>query len=102
MKVAIVQEWLVTVGGSDKVVKAIQDVFPDADIYTLVAKKEVCDELGIPWEKVHTSFIQKMPLGTKKHRAYLPLFPFAIEQFDLRGYDVVISSSHCVAKGVLT
>lgn len=102
MKVAIVQEWLVTVGGSDKVVKAILDVFPDADIYTLVAKKEVCDELGIPWEKVYTSFIQKMPLGTKKHRAYLPLFPFAIEQFDLRGYDVVISSSHCVAKGVLT
>lgn len=102
MKVAIVQEWLVTVGGSDKVVKAILDVFPDADIYTLVAKKEVCDELGIPWEKVHTSFIQNMPLGTKKHRAYLPLFPFAIEQFDLRGYDVVISSSHCVAKGVLT
>ena len=102
MKVAIVQEWLVTVGGSDKVVKAILDVFPDADIYTLVAKKEVCDELGIPWEKVHTSFIQEMPLGTKKHRAYLPLFPFAIEQFDLRGYDVVISSSHCVAKGILT
>lgn len=102
MKVAIVQEWLVTVGGSDKVVKAILDVFPNADIYALVAKKEVCDELGIPWEKVHTSFIQKMPLGTKKHRAYLPLFPFAIEQFDLRGYDVVISSSHCVAKGVLT
>lgn len=102
MQVAIVQEWLVTVGGSDKVVKAILDVFPDADIYTLVAKKKVCEELGIPWEKVHTSFIQKMPLGTKKHRAYLPLFPFAIEQFDLRGYDIVISSSHCVAKGILT
>lgn len=102
MKVAIIQEWLVTVGGSDKVVKAILDVFPDADIFTLVAKKEICDELGIPWEKVHTSFIQKMPLGTKKHRAYLPLFPFAIEQLDLRGYDVIISSSHCVAKGVLT
>ena len=102
MKVAIIQEWLVTVGGSDKVVKAIYDVFPDADIYTLVAKKDVCEELGIPWEKVHTSFIQRMPLATKKHRAYLPLFPFAIEQLDLRGYDVVISSSHCVAKGVLT
>ena len=102
MKVAIIQEWLVTVGGSDKVVKAILDVFPEADIYTLVAKKEVCDELGIPWERVHTSFIQKMPLGTKKHRSYLPLFPYAIEQFDLRGYDVVISSSHAVAKGVLT
>lgn len=102
MKVAIIQEWLVTVGGSDKVVKAIADVFPSADIYTLVAKKEVCEELGIDWNKVHTSFIQKLPLGTKKHRAYLPLFPFAIEQFDLRGYDVIISSSHAVAKGVLT
>lgn len=102
MRIAIIQEWLVTVGGSDKVVKAILDVFPDADIYTLVAKKEICDELGIPWKKVHTSFIQKLPLGTKKHRAYLPLFPFAVEQFDLRGYDVIISSSHAVAKGVLT
>lgn len=102
MRVAIIQEWLVTVGGSDKVVKAIFDVFPNADIYTLAAKKEICDELGIPWNRVHTSFIQKLPLAQKKHRAYLPLFPFAIEQFDLRGYDVVISSSHCVAKGVLT
>lgn len=102
MKVAIIQEWLVTVGGSDKVVKAIFDVFPEADIFTLVAKKNVCDELGIPWERVHTSFIQKLPKATTSHRAYLPLFPFAIEQFDLRGYDVVISSSHCVAKGVLT
>ena len=54
MKVAIIQEWLVTVGGSDKVVKAIADVFPGADIYTLVAKKEVCEELGIDWNKVHT------------------------------------------------
>lgn len=102
MKVAIIQEWLVTVGGSDKVVKAIADVFPNADIYTLVAKKEICEELGIDWRRVHTSFIQRMPWGVKKHRAYLPLFPFAIEQFDLRGYDVVISSSHAVAKGVLT
>lgn len=102
MRVAIIQEWLVTVGGSDKVVKAIADIFPSADIYTLVAKKEVCKELGINWDKVHTSFIQKMPFGIKKYRSYLPLFPFAVEQFDLRGYDVIISSSHCVAKGVLT
>ena len=101
MKVAIIQDWLVTVGGADKVAKAIFDVFPDADIYTLVAKKEICDELGIPWNRVHTSFIQKMPFSKNKHRAYLPLFPFAIEQFDLRGYDVIISSSHCVAKGIL-
>lgn len=57
MNVAIIQEWLVTVGGSDKVVKAIADVFPNADIFTLVAKKEVCDELGIDWEKyIHLLF----------------------------------------------
>ncbi|PZU82198.1 MAG: glycosyl transferase [Chryseobacterium sp.] len=102
MKVAIVQEWLVSVGGSDKVVKAISDIFPDADIYTLVANKEVCDELGIDYSKVHTSMIQKLPFGAKKHRMYLPLFPYVIEQFDLRDYDVIISSSHAVAKGVLT
>ena len=53
MKIAIIQEWLVTVGGSDKVVKAIADVFPDADIYTLVAKKQVCDELGIEYRSSH-------------------------------------------------
>ena len=57
MKVAIIHEWLETVGGSDKVVKAILDVFPNADIYTLVAKKEVCDELGIVWNKsIHHLF----------------------------------------------
>lgn len=101
MKVAIIHEWLVTVGGSDKVCKAILDIFPNADIYTLVAKKEICEELGIPWKKVHTSFIQNMPFSKSHHRTYLPLFPLAIEQFDLRGYDVIISSSHCVAKGIL-
>lgn len=102
MRVAIIHEWLVTVGGADKVTKAILDLYPEADVFTLVAKKTICDELAIPWEKVHTSFIQRLPFATKKHRMYLPLYPFAVEQFDLRGYDLVISSSHCVAKGVLT
>ena len=102
MRVAIIHEWLVTVGGADKVTKAILDLYPEADVFTLVAKKTICDELAIPWEKVHTSFIQRLPFATKKHRLYLPLYPFAVEQFDLRGYDLVISSSHCVAKGVLT
>ena len=65
MKVAIIQEWLVTVGGSDKVVKAIADVFPNADIFTLVAKKEVCDELGIDWKKVHTSLFKRCLWGQR-------------------------------------
>lgn len=102
MKIAIVQEWLTSVGGSDKVVKAIYDVFPDADIYTLVSDKNVCFELGINYQHVHNSFIQKLPLAKTKYRFYLPLFPFAIEQFDLRSYDVIISSSHAVAKGIIT
>ncbi len=76
MKVAIIQEWLVTVGGSDKVVKAIADVFPGADIYTLVAKKEVCEELGIDWNKVHTSFIQKIAFGYKKQSGLPTAVPF--------------------------
>lgn len=102
MKVAIVHEWLTSIGGSDKVVKAISDIYPDADVFTLVADKGICNELGIDWNRIHTSFIQKLPFGVKRYRAYLPLFPFAIEQFDMRGYDVIISSSHCVAKGVIT
>lgn len=102
MKIAIIQEWLVTIGGAEKVLKAMLEVFPDAEVYTLVAKKEICEELGVKWDKVHTSFIQKLPFSIKKYRSYLPLFPFAVEQFDLRGYDIVISSSHAVAKGVLT
>lgn len=66
MKVAIIQEWLVTVGGSDKVVKAIADVFPNADIFTLVAKKEVCDELGIDWKKSTYIFYSKDAFGDKE------------------------------------
>jgi glycosyltransferase involved in cell wall biosynthesis len=102
MKIALIQEWLVSVGGSDKVVKAISEVFPEADIYTLVANQKTCDELGFDYSKIKTSFIQRLPFGKTRHRMYLPLMPFAIEQFDLREYDVIISSSHAVAKGVLT
>lgn len=102
MKVAIVQEWLTSIGGSDKVVKAINDVFSEADVFTLVSDPIVCEELGIDYKKVTNSFIQKLPFAKSKYRSYLSLFPFAIEQFDLSNYDVVISSSHAVAKGVLT
>ncbi|KAA6343175.1 GDP-mannose-dependent alpha-(1-6)-phosphatidylinositol monomannoside mannosyltransferase [termite gut metagenome] len=102
MKVAIIQEWLVSVGGAEKVVKAIADVFPDADVYALVTDKKACDELGFNYSKIKTSFIQRLPFGKIKYRMFLPIMPFAIEQFDLRDYDVILSSSHAVAKGVLT
>ncbi|MGY3211541.1 glycosyltransferase family 4 protein [Mucilaginibacter sp. HD30] len=101
-KVAIIQEWLTVIGGSEKVVKEIACLFPNADIYTLVAKRETLTELGINPNKTHTSFIQGLPFAKTKYKAYLALFPLAIEQFDLSGYDLIISSSHAVAKGVLT
>jgi len=102
MKVALVQDWLTVIGGSEYVFKEIASLYPDADIYTLVARDETINSLGLRNHKVTTSFIQKLPFSKTKYRNYLPLFPLAIEQFDLSEYDLIISSSHAVAKGVLT
>lgn len=102
LKVAIIQEWLTTMGGSEKVVQAIADLYPEADIFTLVADQKLIKELGFENKKITTSIIQKLPFGLKKYKTYLPLFPFAIEQFDLSEYDLIISSNHAVSKGVIT
>lgn len=102
MKVALVQDWLTELGGAEKVFKQIYNIYPDADIYTLVYHKDVLDDLGITESQVTASFIQKLPFAKKKYRNYLPLFSLAIETFDLSNYDLIISSSYCVAKGVLT
>ncbi|MBP0589683.1 glycosyltransferase family 4 protein [Paraburkholderia sp. LEh10] len=100
MKVAIVHDWLVVSGGAEKVLENIIECFPDADLFSLVDFLE--DRTCIKGKSVETSFIQRMPFAKKRYRAYLPLMPIAIEQVDLSGYDLVISSSHAVAKGVLT
>jgi glycosyltransferase involved in cell wall biosynthesis len=100
MKVAIVHDWLTLPGGGERVIEQIVKIFPDAEIFTLVYKKELYGWLEN--HKVHTSFIQKLPRGLSKYRMYLPLMPLAIEQFDLSKFDIIISSSHAVAKGVLT
>lgn len=102
MKVALVQDWLTELGGAEKVFAAIYELYPQADIYTLVYNPKLLEKLNIPENKVYTSFIQKLPFAKKKYRNYLPLFPKAIESFDLSNYDLIISSSYCVAKGVLT
>jgi len=102
LKVALIQEWLTVIGGSEYVFKEIASIYPDADIYTLVAREETIKTLGLEHHKVTTSFIQNLPFAKTKYRNYLPLFPLAIEQFDLSSYDLIISSSHAVAKGVLT
>ena len=100
MRVAIVHDWLVVSGGAEKVLKNIIECFPDADVFSIVDFLE--DRDCVKGKSVNTSFIQKMPFARRRYRAYLPLMPIAIEQVDLSGYDLVISSSHAVAKGVLT
>lgn len=102
MKVAIVHEWLVSYAGSEKVVEQMLNCFPDADIFTLIDNLPESERGFLNGKKITTSFLQKIPFAKTKHRLFLPLMPLAIEQFDMSEYDVVISSSHAVAKGVLT
>jgi glycosyltransferase involved in cell wall biosynthesis len=102
LKVALVHEWLTVIGGSENVFKEIASLYPEADIFTLVARDETIQKLNLSGHKVTTSFIQNLPFAKTKYRSYLPLFPLAVEGFDLSGYDLVISSSHAVAKGALT
>src|ERR1700760_4580080 len=95
-RVAIVHDWLVTYAGAERVLEQIIACFPDADIFSVVDFLE-----AVPFfrgKPVTTSFIQKLPKARSKYRAYLPLMPLAIEQLDVSAYDVVISSSHAVAK----
>ena len=101
MKVAIVHDWLTGMRGGEKVLEALCELYPEADIFTLIHIKGSVSET-IEHHRIFTSFLQRMPFIEKKYRNYLPLMPFAIEQFDLKGYDLVISSSHCVAKGAKT
>lgn len=100
-KTAIVHDWIVDLGGAEKCLKSINKLFP-GDVYTLLSKEESVSSLDIQFEKVTNSFIQNLPFAQKKYRGYLPFFPMAVEQFDLSKYDLIISSSHAVAKGVLT
>ena len=102
MKIAIVCDWLVTYAGAEKVLEQILNVFPEADLFALVDFLPENNRAFIKNKKVTTSFIQKLPKAKNKYRNYLPLMPLAIEQLDVTDYDIVISSSHCVAKGVIT
>ncbi|CAN7643120.1 glycosyltransferase family 4 protein [Caballeronia sp. LjRoot29] len=99
-RVAIVHDWLVAFAGAEKVLEQIVICFPDADLFSVVDFME--ERTWMRGKKVTTSFIQKLPQAKKRYRSYLPLMPLAIEQLDVSGYDLVISSSHAVAKGILT
>jgi len=102
MKVAFVHDWLTVYAGAERVLEQMLQVFPEADLFSTVDFLPPGQRAFIRNKPVRTSFIQKLPLAEKKYRQYLPLMPLAVEQFDLSGYDLVISSSHAVAKGVLT
>lgn len=102
MRSAIIHDWLISgVGGGEKVLQAIHQLFP-SPIYTLVKSAEKLKGTYFQDLEITSSFIQKLPRAEKKYKSYLPLFPLAIEHFDLKPYDLVISSSHCAAKGVIT
>ncbi|HEY9881015.1 MAG TPA: glycosyltransferase family 4 protein [Leptolyngbyaceae cyanobacterium] len=101
-RVAIAHEWLTTYAGSEKVVEQVLAVFPEADLFSLVEFLPSDLQFFICHKQVTTSFIQRLPFAKRHFRQYLPLMPLAVEQFDLSAYDLVISSNHAVAKGVLT
>jgi glycosyltransferase involved in cell wall biosynthesis len=103
LRVAVVHDWLYTVGGAERVLAAMLRCLPDADLFCLFDMLQPADraKMGITRPST-TSFLQRMPFIRRRHRMYLPLMPIAIEQLDLSDYDLVISSSHAVAKGVLT
>ena len=101
-KVAIVHDWLTDFGGAEKVLIAILELFPQADLFTVVDHMDDSKKGIIKDHKITTSFIQNLPFSKAKYRNYLPLMPIAIEQFDLIDYELVLSSSYAVAKGVIT
>lgn len=102
MKIAIVHEWLTNYAGSERVVEQMLQVFPSADLFATIDFVPKNERFFLQGKTVKTTFIQNIPFARKKYRQLLPLAPLAIEQHNLSGYDIIISSNHAVAKGVLT
>ena len=100
LNVALVHDWLTGQRGGERVLEVFCEIFPEAPIYTLFHFPG-SQVRSIEEKRIITSFLQKLPLLEKKYRFYLPLYPLAAELFDLQDYDLVISSSHCVAKGII-
>jgi len=98
-KMAFICDWLTAMRGGERCLEAICGIYPDADIFTLVHFPGSVSQI-IESHRIYTSYIQQLPGNIKNFRQYLPLFPYTIKQFDLSGYDFVLSFSHCVAKGV--
>jgi glycosyltransferase involved in cell wall biosynthesis len=101
MKVALVHDYLNQMGGAERVVLAFHELFPDAPLYTSMYDPERVDAAFRSMD-IRTSFMQKLPLVKKHHQPFLPLYPYAMEHLDLRGYDLVLSSSSAFGTGVIT
>lgn len=102
MKIAIVVDWLVVYAGAERVIEQMIACFPEADVFAVVDFLPKDQRAFLQGKSVATTFIQKMPLAKRFYRHYLPLMPLAIEQLDVSSYDLILSSSHAVAKGVMT
>jgi glycosyltransferase involved in cell wall biosynthesis len=102
MRTAVVHEWLTTWAGSENVLAEILACFPAADLFCVVDFLPPAQRARLGERPIATSVVQGLPFARSRYRSYLPLMPLAVEQFDLSSYDLVISSSHAVAKGVLT
>jgi hypothetical protein len=100
MKVAIIHYWLVGMRGGEKVVEALCEMYPQADIFTHVYVPEMVSD-AIRRHRVIPTFINALPRAARMYKTYLPLMPLALEQLDLRGYDLVISSESGPAKGII-
>jgi glycosyltransferase involved in cell wall biosynthesis len=102
LKVALIHEWLYTYAGAEKVLEIMLSEFPDADVFSLIDRMPRQHRGGLRGKPIRTTFLQKIPFVQFFYRRLLPLMPFAIEQLDMSEYDIVISNSHAVAKGVIT
>ncbi|WP_312341956.1 glycosyltransferase family 4 protein [Stutzerimonas nitrititolerans] len=102
MKIAIVHDWLVTYAGAERVLAGLIEAWPDADLFAVIDFLSDEDRASLGGKRATTTFIQQLPKAKTHYQKYLPLMPLAIEQLDMSAYDLVISSSHAVAKGVLT
>ena len=102
MKLAIIQDWLTTYSGSERVIEQILQVYPDADLFCMFDVMSKDERSFLNGREVTTSFLQKLPFINSHYRHFLPLMPIAVEQFDLSAYDVVVSNCHATSKGVIT
>jgi len=101
LKIALVHEYLVKLGGGERVLKALVDLFPKADIFTIVHDPKVVYKILKRRKKIKSSFLQNFPAAIKKYQLYLWLMPKAVESFDFSKYDLVISDCHSYAKGII-